>query len=126
MSDQYDNSGNSSNSDHAEFEQAEDLHRIQYQIPSKILTLKDSTNHSIIELLHHAKTAYSMLMDSTYSLQWKSKALLIAGLLYFLLPIDLTPDFIPFIGYIDDAAVLSAIIKSLAAEIKMYRDIKGL
>jgi uncharacterized membrane protein YkvA (DUF1232 family) len=38
----------------------------------------------------------------------------------------LTPDFIPVIGYIDDAAVLTAIFKSLATDIKKYRIYKGL
>jgi uncharacterized membrane protein YkvA (DUF1232 family) len=39
------------------------------------------------------------------------KATLIAALAYFVLPTDAVPDFIPVIGYTDDAAVLAAAIK---------------
>jgi uncharacterized membrane protein YkvA (DUF1232 family) len=43
------------------------------------------------------------------------------GLLYFILPADLVPDFIPVIGYLDDLAVLTTIMNSLKNEIKEYR-----
>jgi len=42
------------------------------------------------------------------------------GLLYFILPADLIPDFIPVIGYLDDLAVLTTIMNSLQKEICDY------
>ena len=39
------------------------------------------------------------------------KATLVGALAYFVLPTDAIPDFIPVIGYGDDAAVLAAAIK---------------
>ena len=36
----------------------------------------------------------------------RSLGLLVLGLFYFALPTDLVPDFIPFIGYVDDVTVL--------------------
>jgi len=98
----------------------EDEHRVLNDVNEKVKTLDHSKNSTIKELLQHVKLAFSMLRDKHYNLSWKSKSLLIAGLLYFLLPSDLTPDFIPFIGYIDDAAVISAIFKRLAHEVKSY------
>ncbi|MFM7543404.1 MAG: YkvA family protein [Ignavibacteria bacterium] len=98
----------------------EDEHRVLNDVNEKVKTLDHSNNSTIKELLQHVKLAFSMLRDKHYNLSWKSKSLLIAGLLYFLLPSDLTPDFIPFIGYIDDAAVISAIFKRLAHEVKSY------
>ncbi|MBM4174087.1 MAG: DUF1232 domain-containing protein [Ignavibacteria bacterium] len=98
----------------------EDEHRVLNDVNEKVKTLDHSNNSTIKELLQHVKLAFSMLRDKQYNLSWKSKSLLIAGLLYFLLPSDLTPDFIPFIGYIDDAAVISAIFKRLAHEVKSY------
>lgn len=41
------------------------------------------------------------------------KALIVAALGYFILPLDLIPDFIPIAGYGDDAAVLYGLIKKL-------------
>jgi len=43
------------------------------------------------------------------------------GLLYFILPTDLIPDFIPVIGYLDDLAVLTTIMNMLNTEIREYR-----
>lgn len=93
-------------------------------IPQKVEKLEHSKNNTIRELLHYVRIAFSMLRDSDYSLSWKTKALLIAGLIYFLLPTDLTPDFIPLIGYIDDAAVMTAIFKRIAHEVKYYKLIR--
>jgi curved DNA-binding protein CbpA len=48
-------------------------------------------------------------------------AMIGGGLLYFILPVDLIPDFIPGIGYLDDLAVLTTIMTSLDKEISNYR-----
>ena len=46
------------------------------------------------------------------------KAVLLGAIAYFILPDDLIPDSIPFIGYADDAAVLTAAMKLVAAHMK--------
>jgi uncharacterized membrane protein YkvA (DUF1232 family) len=46
------------------------------------------------------------------------KAVLMGALAYFVLPIDMLPDFIAWFGFTDDAAVLYAAIKSVAPHIK--------
>jgi uncharacterized membrane protein YkvA (DUF1232 family) len=35
----------------------------------------------------------------------------LAGLIYLLSPIDLIPDFIPVVGYLDDMVILSLLVK---------------
>jgi uncharacterized membrane protein YkvA (DUF1232 family) len=45
------------------------------------------------------------------------KAVLLGAIAYFILPTDLIPDYIPVIGYTDDAAVLAAAIKLVASNI---------
>ena len=44
-----------------------------------------------------------------------------AALLYVLNPFDLIPDFIPGLGYVDDAAVVMLVIRSIRADIDDYR-----
>jgi uncharacterized membrane protein YkvA (DUF1232 family) len=47
------------------------------------------------------------------------KAVLVGAIAYFVLPTDLIPDYIPVIGYTDDAAVLAAAIKLVASHITL-------
>jgi len=45
------------------------------------------------------------------------KAVLLGAIAYFVLPTDFIPDYIPLIGYTDDAAVLAAAIKLVTSHI---------
>jgi len=45
------------------------------------------------------------------------KAVLLGAIAYFVVPTDLIPDYIPVIGYTDDAAVLATAINLVAAHI---------
>lgn len=46
------------------------------------------------------------------------KVVLVGAIVYFVVPNDLIPDYIPVIGYADDAAVLGAAIKAMSVHIK--------
>jgi len=46
------------------------------------------------------------------------------ALLYVLSPVDLIPDLIPGIGYLDDAAVVALCLKMIEAEFAKYREWK--
>jgi uncharacterized membrane protein YkvA (DUF1232 family) len=47
-----------------------------------------------------------------------------AALLYVLNPMDVVPDFIPFVGLVDDATVLSVCLYMLDRDIQRYRTAK--
>jgi len=46
------------------------------------------------------------------------KAVLFGALAYFIMPIDLIPDVIAWVGFTDDAAVLYAALRTIAPHIK--------
>lgn len=50
----------------------------------------------------------------------KSIMIIIAVLLYFVMPIDLMPDMIPGLGYLDDITLLGWAFKTLAEEITVF------
>ena len=45
------------------------------------------------------------------AVSWTVRAWLVVLLVYLLLPIDLVPDFIPVIGYADDAIVVALVLR---------------
>ena len=45
---------------------------------------------------------------------------IVSALLYFVSPIDLIPDFIPVVGYADDAAVVVACLKLVRSDLDEY------
>ncbi len=53
---------------------------------------------------------------------WQTIVLAIAAVVYFVNPFDLIPDFIPVIGYIDDATVIGFVIASISSTIANFRD----
>ena len=52
---------------------------------------------------------------------WRVIATAAFGLLYFLNPFDLVPDFIPGIGYIDDATLIAMAVSAIRSELGKYK-----
>ncbi|MBU6482565.1 MAG: DUF1232 domain-containing protein [Nitrospirae bacterium] len=46
---------------------------------------------------------------------------IVAAILYLISPLDVIPDFIPVVGYVDDAAVIAWVMKSIAEELKDFK-----
>jgi len=61
-------------------------------------------------------TAHYCAFDSQTPLH--VKAVLLGAIAYFVLPLDFIPDYIPVIGYTDDAAVLAAAVKLVTSHIR--------
>ncbi len=79
------------------------------------------------KVLENVRELYALFKDSVkgnYKLHPANVAMIGGGLLYFILPADLIPDFIPIVGYFDDLAVLTTIMNSLKGEINTYRSWK--
>jgi uncharacterized membrane protein YkvA (DUF1232 family) len=54
------------------------------------------------------------------SVPWKTIVLSLATIIYFLNPFDVAPDFIPGIGYLDDAVVLGFVVNSMKKELDKF------
>jgi uncharacterized membrane protein YkvA (DUF1232 family) len=57
----------------------------------------------------------------------KSLVILVGALLYFLMPVDAIPDFIPGVGFLDDAGVIAMALGTVKTEIDKFRawEIRG-
>src|SRR5574344_54301 len=73
-----------------------------------------------IKTIYAALLLYYVLQDKTVPLQ--QRAIIYGALGYFILPIDLIPDYIPFVGFADDLSALlyavHAVWKSVTPEMK--------
>lgn len=52
---------------------------------------------------------------------WYSKATAIAGLLYVIIPFDVIPDFVPFLGLSDDVAAVTIAVSYLGIAWNKYK-----
>ncbi|HVJ40710.1 MAG TPA: YkvA family protein [Dongiaceae bacterium] len=71
---------------------------------------------SKLPFLDELLAAYYCAIDPATPLQ--VKAILFGALAYFIMPVDLIPDFIAWFGFTDDAAVLFAAIRTVSGNIK--------
>ena len=51
---------------------------------------------------------------------WKSMSLIIAAVLYFVSPIDAIPDFIPGLGFLDDAFVIAWVMRQVRKDVEDF------
>ncbi len=51
---------------------------------------------------------------------WQSIVLITAALIYFVSPFDAIADFLPVIGFIDDAAVISAVLAAISKDVEKF------
>ena len=74
------------------------------------------------------KLLFSLIKDYAKGeyreIPWYSVAAIVFALLYVLSPIDLIPDFIPGIGYVDDALVVAACLAMVDKDLHAYNDWK--
>ena len=73
--------------------------------------IKNVAKKAGIKVIYYALLLFYALKSNNVTMA--EKALIIAALGYFILPLDLIPDFIPIVGYGDDAAVLYGLIQKL-------------
>ncbi|MBZ9787701.1 DUF1232 domain-containing protein [Psychroflexus sp. CAK57W] len=53
---------------------------------------------------------------------WKTLAAMIFTVLYIINPLDLIPDFIPFVGYLDDLTVFGFVLKLISKDLESYEE----
>lgn len=75
--------------------------------------------------LDEGKTMLSLIKDfwkKDYTqIPWYAMTAIVFALLYVLNPMDLSPDYIPIIGYVDDITVFSFALTLVGKDLKAYR-----
>lgn len=86
---------------------------------------KIASNDILHKYLNDVKLYFKMLGD-IFTGKYKkipvgSIAAIVGTLLYVLSPVDLIPDFVPVVGYLDDAAILAACINFTRFDVEEYK-----
>jgi uncharacterized membrane protein YkvA (DUF1232 family) len=94
----------------------------------KIRKLESSVPNTLQSLWKKLKLLVSVLCDyltgDYREIPFSSIAAVAAAILYFVSPIDAIPDFIPVLGYVDDAAVLALCLKMVHKDMEKYEQWK--
>lgn len=56
---------------------------------------------------------------------WGSMVMIVVAVIYFVSPIDLIPDFIPGVGYVDDLTVVAFVLRQISSDVEKYKQWKS-
>ncbi|MDW8108379.1 MAG: YkvA family protein [Candidatus Kryptonium sp.] len=90
-----------------------DVEYVEQNFWAKISRLK-----SRIDFKRDLIALYKFMKDPAVS--FLRKAIAIAALVYFILPLDSIPDLSPLIGLIDDLGIITMVVKFLSKELERY------
>ena len=88
--------------------------------------LPGGTGETYVEYVETARISILLVRDFMYKeyreISKKNLALIAFGALYTISPLDLIPDTLGVIGFVDDAAVLNFVRKSVSGELDKYKE----
>ena len=84
----------------------------------------DSPTSVAKDALHQIKVLVDLIQCTVTGkykdMQVKSLVTVVAALIYFLSPIDIIPDFIPLLGFVDDFALISWVFSTISSEVQLF------
>jgi uncharacterized membrane protein YkvA (DUF1232 family) len=103
---------------------------------SKLNSLLDAATEKILHTISDnqrlseglAKVKLIVRMVKAYAagtyrqVPWKAILSFVGGLLYFITPLDLIPDFLPVVGMLDDFTVILWLVRSFSESIKDFEE----
>jgi uncharacterized membrane protein YkvA (DUF1232 family) len=101
------------------------LTRLIEQANSKLVTIAkkdDSKNKLVNSVKMIIRMVRAQLSGEYDAFSTKSLFLLVFALVYFIIPTDMIPDFIPLMGFTDDITILYYVTDSLADDIAIYKE----
>ena len=84
----------------------------------------DNNKKRVSDFFEKVRTMLRMLrayINGNYrEIPWKSLLMIIGSLIYFMMPLDLIPDFIPVTGFADDISIILLVFASINEDIKAF------
>lgn len=95
-----------------------DVERAAYKLVD--IAMNSDLPDFIADRLLQLKLLLDMLKDSEWGVSESERESIMSAMTYFSDPIDLIPDHIPGIGFLDDAMFVEIITRELSIELKAY------
>jgi len=84
----------------------------------------DNNKKRVSDFFEKVRTMLRMLrayISGEYrEIPWKSLLMIVGSLLYFMMPLDLIPDFIPITGLADDISIILLVFTSINEDIQAF------
>jgi len=65
---------------------------------------------------------FEMLVEPGFTLPWRTTAAVVFALAYFISSVDLIPDAIPVLGFLDDAFVVAEVMVMVAGDLARFEE----
>lgn len=95
----------------------EDVERNIQVVDANIWEKVEATGNKI-NFVKDVVALYKYMKDPVVS--WYRKGIVVSALVYFITPLDLVPDLMPLVGYLDDMGVIVAVMRFLGNELMAY------
>ena len=100
-----------------------------HKINSRDLEKASRKAGNLNEQMDNFKLLLSMIKDvwaGKFEMKTSDIAIIVGAIVYVVSPIDAIPDFIPFLGWVDDIAIVGYAMKKLTEVITEYRVYKNI
>jgi uncharacterized membrane protein YkvA (DUF1232 family) len=65
---------------------------------------------------------FEMLVEPGFAVPWRTTAAIVFALAYFISSVDLIPDSIPVLGFLDDAFVVAEVVAMVATDLARFEE----
>lgn len=92
---------------------------------SKIDEFGDNPPSALSKIWNDIKLMMGLIKDYTIGdykdVPWDTIAAIAGAIVYFISPIDIIPDFLPVVGYLDDAVVIKLALDFANSDLQQYK-----
>jgi uncharacterized membrane protein YkvA (DUF1232 family) len=104
---------------------ANDVDAVRAELPGKFAAVRpllaSGKLRRLRDLARDVRTLFDILTDRSFSVPWRTTAAIVFALGYFVLSLDIIPDAIPVLGFLDDALVVAEVVFLLSGDLRRYR-----